>query len=233
MIWAALSIGLLGGMHCTVMCSPLMMGVFARQKLALGFAAYQIGRIITYMLLGLAMAFVGEGLSLIGLQNSVSIILAAFILYFYVLPARFKFLNAINKIESIPYQRLKTGFKKFIGRRDLFSRFSTGMLNGLLPCGLVYLALISSFATNTVVDSVVFMAIFGLGTLPWIAGSVWLGKVTFHKFDRMTKRLKPVLAFGLAVFLLLRGLEVQFIHVPMPDFGQQNRSIDIPICGKG
>lgn len=233
MIWAALSIGLIGGMHCTVMCSPLMMGVFARQKLAFGFAAYQIGRIITYMLLGLAMAFIGEGLSLIGWQNSISIILAAFILYFYVIPKRFRFLDAINKIESIPYQRLKAGFKKFIGRHDVFSRFSIGMLNGLLPCGLVYLALISSFATETVSDSVIFMALFGLGTLPWIVGSVWLGKLTFHKLNGFTKKLKPVLAFGLAMFLLLRGLEVQFIHVPMPDFGQENQSIAIPICGKG
>lgn len=232
MIWAALSIGLLGGMHCTLMCSPLMLGVFRNQQLALGFAAYQFGRIITYIILGLALAFVGESLSILGWQNGLSLLMAIFIVYFYVIPSRYRFLNFINKIESIPYQKVKNGFKKFIGKQDLISRFSIGLLNGLLPCGLVYLALLSSFATETIMDSIVFMAVFGLGTLPWIIGSVWAGKMTFKRLNGFTQKLKPVLALTLALFLFLRGMEVQFIHIPLPDLGQNQTEMQIPICGE-
>lgn len=232
MIWAALSIGLLGGIHCTFMCAPLMLGVFRNQSMAWGFAAYQTGRIITYIILGLALAFVGESLSILGWQNSLSIMMAIFIVYFYVLPARYRFLKFINKIESVPYQGIKDGFKKFIGKQDILSRFSIGLLNGLLPCGLVYLALLSSFATETIMDSVVFMAVFGLGTLPWLIASVWAGKLTFRKLNGLTQKLRPALALTLAIFLFLRGLEVQFIHIPLPDLGQTQTTMDIPICGE-
>lgn len=232
MIWAAVSIGLLGGFHCTLMCSPLMLGVFRKQALAIGFAAYQLGRIITYIILGVALAFVGEGFSILGWQNALSILMAVLILYFYVLPPKFQVFKAINKLESAPYQKLKKGFQQFVGRSDLISRFTIGMLNGLLPCGLVYLALITSFATVTIMDSVIFMGVFGLGTLPWLVGSVWIGKKGFQRFNGFSKTVRPVLALTLALFLFLRGMEVQFIHVPLPDMGQSNLSIDIPICGE-
>ncbi|PTB91526.1 hypothetical protein C9994_15395 [Marivirga lumbricoides] len=164
MFWAALSIGLIGGMHCTVMCTPLMLGVFKNQKQLFAFSAYQGGRMMTYIILGILLAAFGEGLALLGWQNALSIAMAILILYFYVLPAKFRFLNKINQWESRPYQWLKGGFKKFIGRKDVVSRFFIGMLNGLLPCGLVYMALLSSVTTDSVAHAALFMLVFGLGT---------------------------------------------------------------------
>ncbi len=232
MIWAALSIGLIGGMHCTVMCAPLMLGVFKNKARTLSFFAYQLGRIFTYMILGVLLALFGEGLSLLGWQSALSILMALLIVYFYVVPSKYKVFNKLNHWEAYPYQWLKNSFRKFLGKSDVGSRFSIGLLNGLLPCGLVYMALLSSVATETVWESAFYMLFFGLGTVPWIVASVWAGQFTFKKLNRFTANLKPVLAFTLAAFLFLRGLGVEFIHIPMPDWGQQNRGIDIPICGR-
>lgn len=231
MFWAAFSIGLIGGMHCTVMCTPLMLGVFRNKKQAITFVAYQTGRITMYVILGIVLALFGEGLELLGWQNALSITMAILIVYFYVLPAKYRFLNQVNQWENYPYQWLKSSFRKFLGRKDVASRFLIGMLNGLLPCGLVYMALLSSVAVDSIGYSAIFMLVFGLGTVPWIFGSVWIGKFTLNHFSTIIKKIKPVLAFSLALFLLLRGLQVQFIHVPVPDFGQQHTSIEIPICG--
>lgn len=233
MLWTAFTIGLFGGLHCTLMCSPLVSGIFKNTQFAKGFWVYQLGRITTYGLLGILIYFLGKGFSIIGLQNAVSIALGVLVIYLYVIPNKWK--NGINtsKIENLPYQKIKSYFSHFIQRKDLLSRFVMGGINGLLPCGLVYLALITATTGSSLEQSVLFMLLFGLGTLPWLVGSHFvIRNVLLSRFNSFVNKLKPVLAFSIGLFLLLRGFSVQYIHIPLPSTGgNTNHSIEIPICG--
>ena len=83
-----------------------------------------------------------------------------------------------------------------------------GMLNGLLPCGMVYIALAGAWSAPTPSQSVVYMLSFGAATLPGLALATGFGWPLSFAGKRKIKQFMPVLVGCVGLLLILRGLHL-------------------------
>ena len=204
----AFLLGLVGSLHCAAMCGPLMVALPVTQGKVARFltarVVYQLGRIATYCLMGIIAGLAGRSLMLAGFQQWISIGAGvAIILGFLVLKKR---------SASAPIHRLVTKLKSAMAiqlhRRTLGSNAMLGMLNGLLPCGLVYVAAAGAVSRGTVLSGIGWMAAFGLGTTPMMLGISLSGKLVPPSARVKLQRAIPVGVFMLATLLILRGLSL-------------------------
>ena len=168
-ISAGILSGLAGSLHCVGMCGPLLFGLPvhhlspARKAAALG--TYHAGRIFTYTLLGLLFGLAGRRLYLAGMQQTLSIVLGSIMLLFtvqYFLLRRSWQPAFIKKFHN-HLQQLMIGL---LNKSSWKNYLLFGSLNGLLPCGMVYVAIAAAMSTNDVANGVLFMSGFGFATLP-------------------------------------------------------------------
>ncbi|HEY0054848.1 MAG TPA: sulfite exporter TauE/SafE family protein [Pedobacter sp.] len=204
--------GLFASVHCVAMCGPLMLSMpFSTEPLGVAVfqkVLYQVGRILMYGFLGLAIGFIGSGFNLLGLQQVLStltgsVLIVAGISYFIKTKSRTGtiFPNLLKRLYSI----LGKHFNKPYGS------FLAGTVNGLLPCGMVYIALAQAVNLPEPQQSVKFMIIFGLGTLPLLFVTV-ITPLFFRKF-RAPAQLVPTLFLVAGSILVLRGMNVDIPYV--------------------
>ena len=173
-----------------------------------GRVLYNFGRLISYGIMGLLFGFLGKGFVAWGYQQSLSIALGVIIIILLVIPAKYKnkFLgmNIILKIT----EPLKRSIGKLFKRTSLPSFLLIGFLNGFLPCGFVYIGLAGAAATGSPVTGMLFMVLFGLGTVPAMLAVSLFGKLISLNVRKKITRAIPVLAFMLALIFILRGLNL-------------------------
>ncbi len=206
--WPALVLGIGAGIHCTFMCGPLMLAM--QRKNLKSKLTYQSGRITTYLSLGVLFGIIGRTLWLAGLQNHLAIGAGLLIIVMVLLPERLY-------LQSAPLKRLmqfKTSLQLRIKDQGLLNSFSLGILNGLVPCPMVYVALAGALGMANVPDAALFMLIFGAGTLLWLVpvifSSGWIEKILPL---RAMQKISPMVAVLLAVWLILRGANVDIPYV--------------------
>ncbi len=202
----ALALGLLGSLHCAAMCGPLMLALpippGRPSRFVAGRIIYQLGRVATYTLLGVVAGLIGKSIYLAGLQRWVSIALGVAILLGFLISKRISLSAPVVRLVT----RLKTAMSAQLQRRSFRSLALLGMLNGLLPCGLVYVALAGALAHGTLSAGVVYMAVFGLGTLPTMLGISLSGKLFPLALRLKLRRAIPLGVCLLAGLLILRGM---------------------------
>jgi sulfite exporter TauE/SafE len=204
-LWTAFLLGFVGSAHCAGMCGPLALampngggsGAFLAARLL-----YNSGRIMTYALMGAFFGSLGFGFALAGLQRWVSLTLGAAILIGLMVSPRFA--NTIPMTRAVSW--LKAALGTLLQRRALSSFFGFGLLNGLLPCGLVYVACAGATAGGNVVSGVQYMVAFGLGTLPMMLAISLLGTKLQFVLRFKVQRLIPVSLAIIGLLLLLRGM---------------------------
>ena len=84
--------------------------------------------------------------------------------------------------------------------------FTIGFLNGLLPCGLVYMAIFGALTSSTFYEGALYMALFGLGTVPLMSTVVLIGNVTSVINRRRIQQLIPIVVVVIGLFFVMRGL---------------------------
>lgn len=228
MLLSSLLIGLAGGMHCGLMCGPLQASIFKKQRLSLAVLLFHIGRILTYVMIGIIFYLFGKGISFVGLQEIFIYLICIYIFYFYVIPKKWKTFKFLEKIEIAPFNFFKKLLHKAPKNNKNLMRFLTGILNGLLPCGLVYMAAANSLLAPNLAYNILGMSLFGLSTLPWLLGSTFLIKLPLKFFKNKFVRLKPILAVAIIFVLLLRTTDISMLQHPN-EATQSNTTI--PICG--
>lgn len=212
MIWAGFLFGILGSFHCVGMCGPIAMALpFAGQSRWQFFAgriAYNGGRILTYASLGLVAGLFGQTLQLAGLQQTLSIVSGALILLLVVLPAAVQ--GQVSRFTGADkvMQKVKQLFAHYFQKQGIGSLLVVGMLNGLLPCGFVYLALAGALSIPEVGGSMLYMALFGLGTLPLMLLVSLSGKLVRPQFRSFFNKSVPYAAAFMALLFILRGLNL-------------------------
>ena len=215
-IFAGFVIGLLGSFHCIGMCGPIVLALPMDYKtkydLVMNRLIYNIGRVVTYTLLGVVVGLFGQKIFVIGAQQYVSIIFGFIIIAAVFLPSnikvRFSSLGIINSLNVF----VKRSFSKLIKSGSNSNLFLFGVVNGLLPCGFVYVGLASALSLGDIIKSTFFMTFFGLGTVPiMFLTSVFGGFVNANLRSKINK-LMPVFAVILAIFFILRGLN---LGIPM------------------
>lgn len=202
----AIAWGVLGSLHCAAMCGPLQLMVpvppGGAGRVVTGRLVYQLGRLMTYLLLGLLAGLVGKSIWLIGVQRWLSLGLGVAILAGFFLSKRVAV--------SLPAVRLvgwlKTAMSRQLQRRTWGSLALLGALNGLLPCGLVYTALAGAVTTGSWSGAMLFMAWFGVGTIPMMLASSLSGRILPLAWRSRLRVAIPVGVCLLAALLICRGL---------------------------
>lgn len=214
--YLAFMIGLLGSMHCIGMCGPLAFAVPSLQKgagwLMLDKTLYQAGRIISYCVLGLVIGLIGKQLWMAGMQHCVSIFTGLLIIM-AACSRIFKFAFSTNT--SV----LLKPFNKLFGYaiKHKANHLIIGMINGLLPCGFVYLALAGAVNMPGITGAVEYMFFFGLGTAPlMLIAGITAGFTGAMMRNRINKVI-PYMMLCLGIWFILRGLDLNISYLsPAP-----------------
>ncbi len=217
MIATAFILGLVTSLHCVGMCGPIALSLGLSPQQAIGFyvknITYQFGRITTYSLFGLVVGIFGVGVQLAISQQYISIFVGIAMMAMVLLP---KNISVIAKTRN-PFSRIllqaKLALGKLLGKSNYKSLYTIGLLNGLLPCGPVYVALTAAIASKTVIESIFFMFLYGLGTLPLMFLTVLLGNAINQEYRNKILKFYPVLLFVLGLLFVLRGMELGIPYI--------------------
>ena len=224
-IFAGLVIGFFGSFHCIGMCGPIALALPVPQssnfKFFAGRIIYNLGRVLSYALMGLLFGFIGEKLIISGFQQTLSIFLGIFILVIVFIPQRFR--NQILAVNIIAkaITPVKAAIGSLFRQKSFFSFLSIGFLNGFLPCGFVYAGLAGAVSTGNAFNGMMFMVFFGLGTVPAMFSISIFSK--FIKIDLRKKlsKLTPVFAVLLALLFIMRGMNLGIPYVS-PKMGEKS-----------
>ncbi|GAA4054749.1 sulfite exporter TauE/SafE family protein [Hymenobacter glaciei] len=213
MLWAGFLFGLLGSFHCVGMCGAIALALPGGVDKATspwrytgGRLLYNLGRVTTYATLGAGAGLLGQGLRLAGAQQSLSIASGVLILVLVAVPERHSSRLAGWLGLSRPLAWVKTTLGRLFQRPTLPALYGTGVLNGLLPCGLVYLALAGALSAPGVAGAAAYMACFGLGTLPLMFGLSLSGRLVPLLWRTRMRQAVPYAASVIAVLFIVRGL---------------------------
>ncbi len=200
--------GLFGSFHCVGMCGPIAFALPGKQMegpaFYVGRFLYNAGRITTYALLGFVLGGLGLGLKIAGLQQSISILAGTAIILVVALNR--------TRLKAFTFNPLKLFSSKKV--QQLFnsnassSLFFIGILNGLLPCGFVYIALLGASATQGLWEGALFMVFFGLGTFPLMFGVSILGQFLSSNTRNRVNKLSPFFAILIGLLFIVRGLNL-------------------------
>jgi sulfite exporter TauE/SafE len=208
---AGILLGLVSSFHCVGMCGPLALALpvhhLQKMQQALAVLLYNVGRVITYSLLGGLFGWLGRRIYIAGFQQWFSITMGIVIL---VLAFLFYFLNRSFSPAWLRgfHNSIQRVMGKLLQSPRLHHYFLLGMANGLLPCGMVYLAIAGALSTTGISESVLFMAAFGAGTLPAMLILSFFGVHLKLSLRRQIKKAVPYIVAGMAVLLILRGMNL-------------------------
>lgn len=217
LITAAIIMGMLGSFHCVGMCGPLALSLpLSSNNLWAKFAGaflYNAGRVVTYALFGLLFGAIGQTAALFGWQQWLSVILGAVIIVFAVLPK--KFTTPVNNsnvlVKWLQYFRSSLG--RLFAKRGYNTIFAIGILNGLLPCGMVYMAAAAATATGNTINAFLFMIFFGAGTLPVMWSLAFFGNYIGVSLRQKIRKAYPIMMAAMACLLILRGLGLNVPYI--------------------
>ena len=219
---AGFTMGIAGSLHCVGMCGPLclalpLQGLSKYQKISRLFI-YQLGRTTTYTLLGLLLGLAGQRIYLAGYQQIFSIVVGGLIIIGALLE-----LFSTSSIQIPLLHRFYSLVANFIGKqlknvKSIAGYYSMGLGNGLLPCGLVFIALTTTLSFNDVQLSAFFMSAFGLGTMPSMLLTGLAGQLIKPQARIALHKAIPFIVLLMGVLLILRGLDlgIPFISPKLP-----------------
>lgn len=230
---AAVMLGLAGSLHCVGMCGPLALVLPRREGSRGAFVAgrllYNLGRALTYSAMGAVFGLFGQSLLLAGWQNGLSLAVGILILIYLATrclgAGRWSLESALLRFVAPVQRRLAAR----LVRPGAGSLFVIGLLNGLLPCGLVYVALAAAAATGSAVEGLLFMLVFGLGTAPLMLAVSLAGPSLHASLRGRMQSLVPVALCTLAALFILRGLSLGIPYLS-PDLPAQVEHGAPPAC---
>ena len=227
LVFAALSLGTVSSLHCVGMCGPLVMALpirhLSHRSRMFALSSYHAGRLLTYTLLGTVSGMLGRPIYLGGFQQTLSIALGSLILCGVILAKGLpdqpmsrlspRWTNILltqkrkltKPLENLNIRLWKSSF------RNIY--FFLGMGNGLLPCGMVWLALAVALGLPTVSESMLFMFLFGAGTLPALALVHISGSLIGLSARKSMRKAIPFLIGATGILLILRGLNLGIPYI--------------------
>ncbi len=201
--------------HCIGMCGGIVIAYSSTKidqnsswfRQSISHLAYNLGRVATYTILGLIFGALGKATAFTPSTKGILFLITGILMVMAGLSliGKLGFLNAIEVSFSNKswYQKR---FRKLMINKSLLSFFSLGMLNGIIPCGLVYSFAIMAASTASPFWGAVVMASFGLATIPtlFVLGSVTklLQKGSFRK---VMMHISAILVIGYGIFTMYKA----------------------------
>ena len=185
----ALLIGLAGSLHCAGMCSPLVLAATANKPFLISKVIYNSGRVLVYAMMGAFAGAMGSVLPAYREQNIVSVALGIILVLIGVGVIKNVRVPFLDRWTGNLISKIKFYFGKFLKLKSGAATFLLGALNGLMPCGLTYIALAYCFVLPSMQEGFLFMLIFGMGTWPVMIGLTWLLRTFFNRLQLSYHRL--------------------------------------------
>jgi sulfite exporter TauE/SafE len=211
-LWATVLVSsLAGSLHCVAMCGPLIALHGGARSLRLALV-HALGRLTTYAALGAAAGLVGRAVDVAGhlaaVQHGAAIIAGALTVGWGLrtLAVARGWLSAAGGAPAL-FQR---GLLQLRTRRAVRRAWWIGVLTGLLPCGWLWVFVVSASGTGSPWLGAAVMALFWLGTVPAMTGVLAIGGPVI---ERIRRRL-PVIAACVIIALGLVTLAARW-----PDAG--------------
>jgi sulfite exporter TauE/SafE len=199
------------------MCGPIAMMLPVDRtnpaKKTTQIITYHLGRLTAYASIGFVFGMLGQGLFIAGIQQQLSIFIGIAMILIVLTPekvfANYNFSKPIFKLISKVKIALGNQFKN----KSYKSLFTIGLLNGFLPCGMVYVALFGAIAMQSISFGVLYMALFGLGTVPLMSGVVYLNSFLTLPVRNKIQKIIPYAAVCIGILFILRGLGLDIPYV--------------------
>ena len=210
MLFTAFIFGLISSFHCIGMCGPIAMMLPVdrnnQAKKVTQIITYHLGRLFAYSTIGFIFGMLGKGFLLAGMQQKMSIFIGIAMILIILIPekvvANYNFSKPIFKVIS----KIKTTLGSQFKNKSYKSLFTIGLLNGFLPCGMVYVALFGAIAMQSPTFGVLYMVLFGLGTVPMMSSIVYLNSFLTISIRNKIQKTIPYVAVFLGIVFILRGL---------------------------
>lgn len=203
------------------MCGPIAFVLPVNKdnkfKTFLGTGLYHTGRILSYSLIGLLFGLLGKGLYLAGFQQRLSILVGILMILIVLIPARILNKFHFTRPLYLMISKVKTKLGLYLNKSSLKALFSIGFFNGFLPCGLVYMALLGAVSTGDLVDGALYMAMFGLGTVPLMTGAIFLGNFLKVSVRNKIQKAIPIFVVIIGLLFILRGMGLGIPYVSPAD----------------
>lgn len=219
-------LGLTSNFHCIGMCGPIALAIPVNRKnnftILFGAIQYNTGRIISYAVLGVVVGMIGLSIQTFGILQWLSILSGVFLIVY----AWRKYLNNIfsKHLPNLPLQKhLNSALGKVIRSKNPMKLSLLGMLNGFLPCGMVYAALLNALLTGEIVGSAIAMISFGVGTLPAMIGVIYMANKITPTLRAKFNKFVPYLITMVGLLIVLRGMNLGIPYIsPLVKLEQTN-----------
>lgn len=217
MLYTAFLFGLISSFHCIGMCGPIAMMLPVDRnnpaKKVSQILTYHLGRLTAYGTIGLIFGLVGKGFFMAGIQQNLSIFIGVAMIAVILIPenifSKYNFSKPMFKLISKIKSTLGSKFKN----KSYKSLFIIGLLNGILPCGMVYVALFGAIAMQSESLGVLYMVLFGLGTVPMMSSVIYINSFLTVPVRNRIQKVIPYVAVLIGVLFILRGLGLGIPYV--------------------
>ncbi|AEA45097.1 sulfite exporter TauE/SafE family protein [Fluviicola taffensis] len=219
-------LGLAGSFHCIGMCGPIALALplnrSSKSSILIGLLAANLGRIITYIFLGFIVGSIGFSLQLFRIFQLLSILFGIGLI---AIAWRKHWLKQIEFRSSNLQQWISKKMALLLQQKGASKLFGIGLLNGLLPCGMIFLALANALLAKNPLGSAVSMAAFGFGTLPALLGVGFFAQRITQTFRNKLTVAFPYILSLIGLLVILRGVNLG-IPVLSPKMEQQTKAGD-------
>ena len=215
-ISAIFTVALLGSFgHCIGMCGGFVVAYSAvkvdyqwsKFKQIIVHLLYSLGRVTSYIFIGAIFGYLGHKISFNMTTKGVLFISVGVLMLLIGLSliGKIKFLNSIESslAQSSLFGKL---FKRVIHSKSLYSFYLMGMLNGLIPCGLVYFFATAAIVAGSAIDGAIVMGIFGVATIPAMIGvGVFSSIIKGVSYRQLVIKIAAVLVMLFGLFTAYKG----------------------------
>ncbi len=220
-LWTGFIFGLLGSAHCIGMCGPIAVALPGSRELMrsylTGRVLYNLGRTVTYTLMGAVLGLLGLGVWLAGYQQALSVLTGAGIVVITLLTWNRSLIPTGDIFNGLA-SRFERIMRPLMHSNSQSGMLLIGVVNGFLPCGLVYVALAAALSTGSIYGGMAYMALFGLGTTPVMFLMAVSPGLLSGKWHLRLQKAIPWLAILVGLLLILRGLSLGIPYIS-PDLG--------------
>ena len=212
MLSGALVLSLLGSVHCMGMCGGFALIAKGPVKgfFSIPLVSYFAGKTASYSALGFLFGVFGQSLHSSPLGSKLLAMVVGLVMIWIGLE-----MAGVRRVRpreggSKSSNRFSPSWliaklQQMAAGRGMWSRAALGVLNGLLPCGLLYAAFAGAAQTGSGVDGALFMMVFGLGTLPSLFFMANVSELLSIKSRSILSQASGWLIVIFGILTMLRG----------------------------
>ncbi len=167
---------------------------------------YNLGRISSYVTLGAIFGFLGSEVSYSKTASGYVYFVVGILMVLMGLSlmGKIKFLSFLESSIAL-HPQVRRVFSALLQSKSKLSFYFLGMLNGFIPCGLVYFFLVSAVASGSIFGGILVMFIFGLSTMPSLIGFGFM--LGFLKSTEWRGKMIKIASF----VIILYGIYLSFL----------------------